>query len=85
MSSKTPFTELIQSGRRIESQKRAVELAELGYKIARKRFESGLGTQLEVSNAEVNLAQARLNYLQAIYDYLIAMSDLEKLTGKTNY
>jgi outer membrane protein TolC len=74
-----------QSGRRIESQKRAVELAELGYKIARKRFESGVGTQLEVSNAEVNLAQARLNYLQAIYDYLIAMSDLEKLTGKTNY
>jgi outer membrane protein TolC len=74
-----------QSGRRIESQKSAVELAELGYKIARKRFESGVGTQLEVSNAEVNLAQARLNYLQAIYDYLIAMSDLEKLTGKTNY
>jgi outer membrane protein len=74
-----------QSGRRIESQKRAVELAELGYKIARKRFESGLGTQLEVSNAEVNLAQARLNYSQAIYDYLIAMSELEKLTGKTNY
>jgi outer membrane protein TolC len=74
-----------QSGRRIESQKRAVELAELGYKIARKRFESGVGTQLEVSNAEVNLAQARLNYSQAIYDYLIAMSDLEKLTGKTNY
>jgi len=74
-----------QSGRRIKSQKRAVELAELGYKIARKRFESGVGTQLEVSNAEVNLAQARLNYLQAIYDYLIAMSDLEKLTGKTNY
>lgn len=74
-----------QSGRRIESQKSAVELAELGYKISRKRFESGVGTQLEVSNAEVNLAQARLNYLQAIYDYLIAMSDLEKLTGKTNY
>jgi outer membrane protein len=74
-----------QSGRRIESQKRAVELAELGYKIARKRFESGVGTQLEVSNAEVNLAQARLNYSQAIYDYLIAMSELEKLTGKTNY
>ncbi len=74
-----------QSKKRIEIQKKAVELAELGYKIARKRFESGVGTQLEVSNAEVNLAQAKLNYQQAIYDYMIALSDFERLTGKTNY
>ena len=74
-----------QSKKRIEAQKKAVELAELGYKIARKRFESGVGTQLEVSNAEVNFAQARLNYQQAIYDYLTALSDLERLIGKINY
>lgn len=74
-----------QSKKRIEAQKKAVELAELGYKIARKRFESGVGTQLEVSNAEVNFAQARLNYQQAIYDYLTALSDLERLIGKTNH
>lgn len=74
-----------QSKKRIEAQKKAMELAELGYKIARKRFESGVGTQLEVSNAEVNLAQAQLNYRQAIYDYLTALSDLERLTGKTNH
>lgn len=74
-----------QSKKRIEAQKKAVELAELGYKIARKRFENGVGTQLEVSNSELNLAQAKLNHQQAIYDYLIALSELEKLTGKTNY
>jgi len=82
---KSTIYKIEQSRRRIESQRKAVELAELGYKIARKRFESGVGTQLEVSNAEVNLAQARLNYLQAIYDYLIAISDFEKLIGKTNH
>ncbi|MEN3037556.1 MAG: TolC family protein [Candidatus Kryptonium sp.] len=74
-----------QSKKRIEVQRKAVELAELGYRIARKRFESGAGTQLEVSNAEVNLAQARLNYQQAIYDYLTALSDFERLTGKTKH
>lgn len=82
---KNTIYKIEQSRKRIETQKKAVELAELGYKIARKRFESGVGTQLEVSNAEVNLAQAKLNYQQAIYEYLVALSDLERLTGKTNY
>ncbi len=82
---KNTLYKIDQSKKRIEAQKKAVELAELGYKIARRRFESGVGTQLEVSNAEVNLAQARLNYQQAIYDYLVALSDLERLTGKTKY
>ncbi|MCX7762994.1 MAG: TolC family protein [Candidatus Kryptonium sp.] len=82
---KNTIYKIEQSKKRIEAQRKAVELAELGYRIARKRFESGAGTQLEVSNAEVNLAQARLNYQQAIYDYLTALSDLERLTGKTNY
>ncbi len=82
---KNTIYKIEQSKKRIEAQKKAVELAELGYKIARKRFESGVGTQLEVSNSELNLAQAKLNYQQAIYDYLTALSELEKLTGKTNY
>lgn len=80
---KNTIYKIEQSKKRIEAQKKAVELAELGYKISRKRFESGVGTQLEVSNAEVNLAQAKLNYQQAIYDYLTALSDFERLTGKT--
>lgn len=82
---KNTIYKIEQSKRRIEAQKKAVELAEISYKISRKRFENGIGTQIEVSNSELNLAQAKLNYQQALYDYISALCDLEKLTGKTNY
>ena len=56
-----------------------MELAEKGYKIAKTRYQTGSGTQLEVNDADVSLLRARLNRVQAIYDYLIAKTDLEEI------
>ncbi len=70
---------LEESRKRIQSQGRTVELAEKGYKIAKTRYQTGSGTQLEVNDADVSLLRARLNRVQAIYDYLIAKTDLEEI------
>lgn len=74
--------QLEQSRRRIEAQEKTVEQAERGYTIATTRFTSGLGTQLEVNDAQLALTQAKVNRMQAIYDYLVASADLDQLIGR---
>jgi outer membrane protein TolC len=68
--------------KRFDAAQKGVEQAERGYAIARKRYDTGSGTLLEMNDAELALTQARLNFNQAIYDYMIAGSDLEKTLGK---
>ena len=74
---------MAQAKNRIEVQKKSIEQAQLGYRIAQSRYKNGLGTQLEVNDAEVALTQARFNYAKAVYDFLVATVDYEQLVGKS--
>lgn len=65
----------------LEARRQTVVLAERTLELAEARFGSGLGTQLEVSDAALLLDQARLNEVQALYDYLRVLARLERLSG----
>lgn len=65
----------------MEAQERNVNLAQRTYEIAQVMYREGTGTQLEVQNADVALAQARTNRLNVVQQYLTAQADLEKLVG----
>ncbi|MDR1258283.1 MAG: TolC family protein [Tannerellaceae bacterium] len=71
--------------KRFDAAQKGVEQAERGYSIARKRYDTGSGTLLEINDAELAMTQARLNFNQAIYDYMTAKSELEKTLGKQSY
>jgi outer membrane protein TolC len=71
-----------QAVKRINGQMKTVQQAEEGYAIAKTRLENGVGTQLEINDAEMALRQAKLNKLQAIYDLKVAEADLQYLLGK---
>lgn len=68
--------------RRIQSQQRNIEQAELNYDIAAMRLSEGLGTALEERQASSLLDQSRLNYLSAIFDYKVALSAYETAMGQ---
>ncbi|MFW6347743.1 MAG: TolC family protein, partial [Cyclonatronaceae bacterium] len=68
--------------RRIQSQQRNIEQAELNYDIASMRLREGLGTALEERQASSLLDQSQLNYLSAIYDYKVALSAYETALGQ---
>ncbi len=74
---------LDESRKRIEVQERTIRTAERSYEITLLRFREGIGSQLELSDAELQLNKAKTNYLQAIYDYLIARVDCDKALGRT--
>jgi outer membrane protein TolC len=66
---------------RAEGQRLAVQQARRGYEIASAQYREGLGSQLELTDAEVALRQSEFNYAQAVYDYLVARAQLDQATG----
>jgi outer membrane protein len=55
--------------------------AEEAYRIAALRFERGLGTQLEVTDAQLSLFTARVNAARATIDYYLAAAELARARG----
>ena len=68
-----------------QARLKALEQAERGYNIARARLEKGVGSQLDVTNAEVQLRQAELNYAQMVHDYLNAKASYDQAIGKVPF
>lgn len=67
---------------RAKGQGLAVRQARRGYEIASAQYREGLGSQLELTDAEVALRQSEFNYAQAVYDYLTAQAQLDQAAGK---
>jgi outer membrane protein TolC len=70
-----------EAQQRAMSQRRAVEQAQRGYEIASAQYNAGLGSQLQITDAEVALRQSEFNYAQAVFDYLNARAGLEAAVG----
>jgi len=64
---------------------RALELAQQGYERAQARLQNGLGSQLDVTNAELQLRQAEANYAQMVYSYLSAKARYYQAIGMVPY
>lgn len=68
--------------KRIYSQQRNIEQAELNYEFSLRRLQEGIGTPLQERQASSLLDQSKLNYLAAVYDYLVALSQYNRAVGK---
>lgn len=66
----------------LESQRANTTLAENIARITKIKYEEGVGSNLEVIEAESSLKEAQTNYYNALYDALIAKVDLDKAYGK---
>jgi outer membrane protein len=75
------YLSMKEAEKRIETSKVAVDQAEEDYKIAEVRYTAGVGTNLDVIDAQLSLAQAKTNYTQALYDFNTSKAKLEKAMG----
>jgi outer membrane protein len=66
---------------RAEGQEVAVARARRGYEIASAQFREGLGTRLELTDAEIALRQSEFNLAEAVHDYLTARVLLDQAVG----
>jgi outer membrane protein TolC len=67
---------------KIESRERNVQLAERIFEIAQIKYREGMGSSIEIIQAEQSLFQSQQNYIQALYDFIIAKIDMEIAYGR---
>jgi TolC family type I secretion outer membrane protein len=66
---------------RINTATKAQEKAEEDLHIAHVRYSAGVGTNIEVLDAQVALTQAKTNYTAAIFDYNVGLAKLRRAIG----
>jgi outer membrane protein TolC len=67
---------------RIQAAQKAVEAAQENFRLAQGRFDAGVGTILELTDAQLELTRAQNLEAQALADYRIALARLERNVGR---
>lgn len=67
----------------IQARQRTVDQAQRVHDLTVLRYEQGMASQLEVSDARLSLLQARTNLAQAVSDFQIADATLSRAIGVT--
>jgi outer membrane protein TolC len=77
----TARTSFLNSIASLETQKQNRQLATDIARITKLKYEQGVGSSLEVMDAETALKEAETNYFAALFDLYIAKVDLAKASG----
>ncbi|GGF16550.1 TolC family protein [Hymenobacter cavernae] len=65
----------------LANQKANLDLATEVARVAKIKFQEGVGSNVELVTAETDLRQAQTNYYSALYDALVAKVDFDKAAG----
>jgi outer membrane protein TolC len=66
----------------LKNQKENMGLAQEVLRVSRIKYEQGVGSSIEVTQAQTALEQAENNYIQALYNALISKVDLDQAYGR---
>lgn len=66
----------------MDSQKKNIELAQQVYNSTKLKYEQGLGSNQEISQAQADLVTAQNSYYSSLYDAIIAKIDYLTAAGK---
>lgn len=76
------YLNLREAEERIPAAELSVRLATENLELARGRYEAGVGSPVEVTDAETSYVNAHAAYIQALTDYRISIAALERVMGK---
>lgn len=65
----------------LREQRSNLELANEISRVTRVKYQQGVGSSLEVLNAEASIKESQVNYFTALYNALIAKVELDKANG----
>ncbi len=75
------YLSLKEAEEAVRVTEKALGQAQKKYGLAIGRYQAGVGSPLEVTDAEVSLANVRVNYIQSLAGYKIAEAKIEKAMG----
>lgn len=79
---KTAKSTLKKSFDNLLAQRENMDLAENVYNVSKIKYSEGIGSSIEVIEADASYKQAQTNYYNALFDAIVAKIDLEKSYGK---
>jgi outer membrane protein TolC len=74
----TAYNKMVANKENISTTEQAVVTATESLRLARLRFQAGVGTQTDVINAQRSLTESRGNFLQAIIGYNQSLNELQR-------
>lgn len=80
LESNNAKTQLKNSLMSLENQQNNIELAQKCMTL-HKKYKEGLGTNIEIIQAETSLKEAKTNYYNSLYDAIISKIDFQKSLG----
>jgi outer membrane protein TolC len=75
------ITNLTNGIQTLDVQQSNVDLAKEVLRVSNIKYKAGVGSNIEVINAEASLKESQTNYFAALYDVLIAKVDLDLARG----
>jgi len=75
------FLNYEEAKERIDVSEKLVKQAEETFKLAKGRYNSEVGSAIEITDAQITLLNAQISYIQALYDVRIALAKLKKAIG----
>jgi len=75
-------TTYVNGLRSLNSQKQNQQLAQEVLRVSKIKYQQGVGSSIEVTQAQTDLETADNKYIQSLYDALVSKVDLDKAYGK---
>ncbi len=72
---------LKEADEEITASTKLLEQAEENLNLAERQYAAGVGTELDVSDAQLSLSNARITKIQSLFDYNIALVRLKRAMG----
>lgn len=72
---------LENSAATLGAQKANMDLAQSIFDVAQKKYDAGVGSNIEIINAQTTLKESQTNYFNALYAAVIAKVDYDKAMG----
>jgi TolC family type I secretion outer membrane protein len=76
------YIAVVEAAERIGATEKAIESAQENLRLAQGRYDAGVGTILELTEAQLSLSNAEADNVRALTDYRVGLAVLDRVAGR---
>src|SRR5581483_2743291 len=76
------YITVVEAAERIAATQKAIESAQENLRLAQGRYDAGVGTILDLTDAQLSLSNAEADHVRALTDYRVGLATLDRVVGR---
>jgi outer membrane protein len=76
------YITVVEAAERIGATQKAIESAQENLRLAQGRYDAGVGTILDLTDAQLALSNAEADHVRALTDYRVGLATLDRVVGR---